>query len=67
MRLKTVTLIAAIGQTLAVCCNIYYLIRSLTGSRWSLDPEAFITQPIYVLADAAVVVFLFTLYARQKA
>jgi hypothetical protein len=66
MRLRTVTLLAAIGQSLAVVCQIYYFARYVSGFTWSMIHERVITQPLYLFADITLVIFLFTLYARQK-
>jgi uncharacterized membrane protein YgdD (TMEM256/DUF423 family) len=66
MSLKTVTLLAAVTQLLSVCCGIYTFIHMAQGLKWEYNAEWFVTQPIYLVAHIMLVVFLFTLFARQQ-
>ena len=66
MKLKTITLIAAIAQLLALVCGIFnfaHLIQKLT---WADNAQLLVMQPIYLAAQIALVVFLFVLFARQQ-
>ena len=66
MKLKTVTLLAAITQLLTVFCGIFNYARMVQKLKWANNAEWFVMQPIYVVADIMLVVFLFVLFARQK-
>ena len=68
MRLKTVTLIAAIAQSLALVVQVYQFFQMILVDklRWSSNHDLFIEQPIWILAQITLVIFFFTLYARQK-
>ena len=66
MRLKTVTLLAAITQLLTVLCSIFSYVRFFQKIRWADNAEWFLMQPIYLLGHIMLAVFLFTLVAKQK-
>lgn len=68
MRLKTVTLIAAIAQSLALAVQFVGFFRMIFVEKleWSMNRYLFIEEPIWILAQTTLVIFLFTLYARQK-
>lgn len=68
MRLKTVTLIAAIAQSLALVVLVYEFFQMIFVEklRWSTNHSLFIEQPIWIFAQTMLVIFFFTLYARQK-
>ena len=66
MRLKTVTLLAAITQLLTVLCSIFSYVRFFQKIRWADNAEWFLMQPIYLLGHIMLTVFLFTLVAKQK-
>jgi hypothetical protein len=68
VRLKTVTLIAAIAQSLALAAQLVGIFRMIFVEKleWSMNRYLFIEEPIWVLAQITLVIFLFTLYARQK-
>ncbi len=68
MRLKTVTLLAAIAQSLAIVVQVYEFFQMIfvEKMRWSSNYSLFIEQPIWIFAQVTLVIFFFTLYARQK-
>jgi hypothetical protein len=66
MKLKTITLIAAIMQLLTLCCGIFNYIRLVQKLTWADNAEWFVMQPLYLLASVSMVLFLFVLFARQK-
>ncbi|HMD54200.1 MAG TPA: hypothetical protein VKJ65_06620 [Phycisphaerae bacterium] len=71
MKLKTITMIAAITQLLAVLCSFVIFIRSLIGTvaghmEWKYNWMYLLTQPLYLLAGIALTVFLFTLAIKQN-
>ena len=68
MRLKTVTLVAAIAQSLAVLVQIYEFFQMIfvEKMRLSSNYSLFIEQPIWIFAQITLAIFFFTLYARQK-
>jgi hypothetical protein len=67
MSLKVATLLAAITQLLTVFCGIFTYARMLQHhTDWKYNAEFLVTDPIYLIADIMLVVFLFTLFARQK-
>jgi len=66
MKLKTVTLIAAIMQLLTLCCSIFSYVRLAQKLKWADNTEWFVMQPIYIVAHITMIVFLFVLFARQK-
>ena len=68
MRLKTVTLIAAIAQSLALAVQLVDIFRMIFVEKleWSMNRYLFIEEPIWVLAQITLVIFFFALYARQK-
>jgi hypothetical protein len=70
MKLKTVTLFAAITQLLAVLCGLTNCIRSVVElvnghMQWKYNWIYLLSEPFYLLAGAALTVFLFTLFAKQ--
>jgi hypothetical protein len=70
MNLKTVTLFAAITQLLAVLCGLAVCIRNVIElvaghMEWKYNWMYLLTEPFYLLAGAALTVFLFTLFAKQ--
>lgn len=68
MRLKTVTLIAAIAQSLALAVQFVSFFREIFVEKlnWSMSNFLFLEEPIWIFAQAMLAVFFFTLYARQK-
>jgi hypothetical protein len=68
VRLKTVTLIAAIAQSLALAVQIFEFVQMIFVEklRWSSNYSLLIGQPIWIFAQLMLVIFFFTLYARQK-
>jgi hypothetical protein len=68
MRLKTVTLIAAIAQSLALAVQLVDIFRMIFVEKleWSSNHYLFIGQPIWIFAQITLVIFFFALYARQK-
>lgn len=68
MRLKTVTLVAAVAQSLALVVQVYEFIQMILVERlrWSSNRSLIIEQPVWIFAQTMLVVFFFTLYARQK-
>ena len=68
MRLKTVTLIAAIAQSLALVVQVYEFLQMIfvERMRWPSNRSLFIEQPIWIFAQITLVIFFFALYARQK-
>ena len=68
MRLKTITLIAAIAQSLALCIQLTGIFRMLFVEKleWSSNRFLLIEEPVWIFAQLTLVVFLFTLYVRQK-
>jgi len=68
MKLKTITLIAAIFGALSALCSIYHFIRFMIQQ---VDiqlsfVDTFITWPISILSQCSLVVFLFVLFNRQQ-
>lgn len=68
MGLKTVTLIAAIAQSLALAVQLVGIFRMIFVEKlvWSMNRYLMIEEPIWILAQITLVIFFFTLYARQK-
>jgi hypothetical protein len=68
VRLKTVTLIAAIAQSLALAVQVYEFFQMILVEklRWSSNRSLLIEQPIWIFAQITLVMFFFALYARQK-
>jgi cytochrome c oxidase subunit IV len=66
MRLKTLTFVTAIAQLLSALCGLVSYISMISHMRWSDNASYLLMQPIYLAAHATLVVFLFTLAARQK-
>jgi hypothetical protein len=66
MKLKTITLLAAIMQLLTLCCSIFSVVKYVQKLKWADNADWFVTQPIYLLAHIMLVIFLFVLFARQK-
>ncbi len=66
MRLKSVTFLAAITQLLRVLMSTFNYARMFQRLTWADNADFFVGQAIYVVADIMLVVFLFTLFARQK-
>jgi hypothetical protein len=66
MRLKSITLVAAIAHLLTVFAGIFSYIRLLQRMGWSGSAEFFVMQPIYIIANITLTVFLFVLVSRQK-
>jgi amino acid transporter len=67
MKLKTITLLAAIMQLVTLCCGVFSFVRYMQKLKWADNPDWFVTQPLYLIAHVTMVVFLFVLFARQKA
>jgi hypothetical protein len=59
MKLRTITLIAGIAQLITLLCGFVTYF-------WPGAIHWRVTQPFYLLAHAAVVMFFFTLVARQN-
>lgn len=66
MKLRTITLIAAVAQLVALLCSLLSYISLLTSVSWEHNVVWHTTQPVYLLAHATLVVFLFALVARQS-
>ena len=71
MRLKTLTLVAAISQLLALLCSIASCIRSLMElidgqMEWKHNWLYILTMPVYLFAGIMLTLFLFTLALKQK-
>lgn len=68
MGLKTVTLIAAIAQSLAVAVQLVGVFRMIFVEKlvWSMNRYLMIEEPIWIFAQVTLVIFFFTLFARQK-
>ncbi len=71
MKLKTITLIAAIAQLLALLCQslqwVQMLVRLIGGNgSWHYEWPYVLSMPIYLFSGIMLVIFLFTLSARQK-
>ncbi len=68
VRLKTVTLIAAIAQSLALVVQVISISRMIFVEKveWSRDSYLFVEEPVWFLAQLTLVIFFFTLFARQK-
>ena len=66
MNLRTATLFAAIAQTIALAINIVNFAYENSTMRFSLNWRFVIVDVAYWLVDLALIVFFFTLYARQK-
>jgi len=64
--LKTVTLLAAIAQTLSGTASFVQLVLNLQERWFRSNWRYLLSSPIYILVDIAMAVFLFTLYSRQK-
>lgn len=65
MKLRTITKIAAITQLLALFCLLVNYARLVSGTTWENNAAFLLTQPVYILAQAMLVAFLFFLVARQ--
>lgn len=61
MKLKTVTLLTAIAQLISVLVSLVTLFVTPSENSW-----LYIIQPIHLVCRAMLVVFFFTLVARQK-
>jgi hypothetical protein len=68
VRLKTVTLIAAIAQSLALVAQAISISQMIFVEKlaWSRNWYVLIEEPVWFLAQLTLVIFLFTLFARQK-
>jgi TRAP-type C4-dicarboxylate transport system permease small subunit len=66
MKLKTVTLITAIMQLVTLCCGIFSYVRFLPKMKWEDNAEWIAMQPIYLVSQVTMVLFLFVLFARQN-
>jgi hypothetical protein len=71
MKLKTITMLAAIGQLLALFCLIAQMIRSLVqlangGSKWEYEWMYILSMPVFLFSGIMLTVFLFTLAVKQK-
>jgi hypothetical protein len=71
MKLKNVTLFAAVTQLLTMLCLIasdIHGLMQLSSGHMSLEDNwmYFLSMPIYFLSNIALNVFLFTLAAKQK-
>jgi len=71
MKLKTITLLAAIGQLLAVLCSMASCLRSLlelAGGQmeWKHNWLYLLTMPVYLFAGIMLTIFLFTLAVKQR-
>ena len=66
MNLRSVTLLAAIGQVAAVLVSVVNFAKLATRLHWTDNWEYFLSTPFYLFAQITMAVFLFTLFARQK-
>jgi ribose/xylose/arabinose/galactoside ABC-type transport system permease subunit len=66
MNLKTVTLVAGITQLLAMGGGIFNYIQFAPKLKWADNGAWFVTEPLFVVAQIMMAVFLFVLFARQK-
>jgi hypothetical protein len=66
MKLRTVTLLAAITQLLVLICSIYNYVHMVFRLKWADNAEYFLLQPVYCIAQFMLTVFFFVLFARQK-
>ncbi len=66
MNLRSVTLLAAIGQIAAILVSVANFARLAPRLHWTDNWEYFVSTPFYLFAEIAMAVFLFTLFARQK-
>jgi hypothetical protein len=71
VKLKTITLLAAIAQLLAVLCSLASCPRSLmelVGGQmeWKHSWLYLSTMPVYLFAGIMFTIFLFTLAVKQK-
>ena len=66
MNLKTVTLIAAVTQAASVAGHLISTARLVQKLKWVDNAEWFLLQPVSLLGQIMLVVFLFTLVAKQK-
>jgi len=66
VNLKTVTLLAAIGQTLSVLVGLMQFALNVQEHWFRTNWRFLVSSPIYLLAEISLAVFLFTLYSRQK-
>jgi hypothetical protein len=67
MKLKQITLLAAIAQLLALLGNGFNALKFLTGPLAPGQSSLLITMPLTLLAQAMLVWFLFVLFSRQRA
>ena len=66
MKLKTVTLIAAVAQLLSLFCTIYNFAQLMPRLRWAETPQACIMQPIYLVARVTLVLIFCLFYVSDK-
>jgi len=66
VNLRSVTLLAAIGQIGAVLVSVANFAKFATRLHWTDNWEYLLSTPFYLFAQIAMAVFLFTLFARQK-
>ena len=71
MKLKTITLVAAIAQLLVLLCQIaqwtYSLVQLANGHRkWEYEWMYILPMPIYLFAGIATTVFFFALALKQQ-
>ena len=66
MNLRSITLLAAITQLLALVFGIFSFVRFALKLRWTDNWEFYVGQPFYLLSHVMLTVFLFVLVARQK-
>lgn len=66
MNLRSVTLLAAIGQILGTLFLAATFVSNFAKLRWTDNPIYMLGEPFYIFSHAAVAAFLFTLFAKQK-
>ena len=68
MRLKTITLIAAIAQSLALVVQLVGIFRMIFIEKleWRFNMYLLLQEPVWIFAQTMLVVFFFALYVRQK-
>ena len=66
MNLRKATSYACGLQFLALLANVYNYLGLFSRLHWEDNKEFFIMQPIWLLANAAMVLFLFVLLSDLK-
>ena len=66
MNLKSITLLAAITQLVTLLYSMFWFVKEATKLRLTDNWEFFVGQPLYLLSNITLTVFLFVLFSRQK-